>query len=318
MPKFSQNVLSCKQTYSPMNDFSRRNLLKAAALVPFSTSAVAPFSAARASKPELSLNMSTIMGQKLGFIRELEVCAQAGFRSCEIWMPTLDAYLKSGGTISDARKRLSDLGLRIQNAIGFAQWIVDDTTVRTAGVEQLKREMDLLAQLGCTRTAAPPMGATKEAGLDLHRAAERYRVILELGVTMGVTPQLEMWGHSKNLNRVADVLFVAAEAGHPSARLLLDVFHIYKGGSSVDCLHTVGHDAVEVFHVNDYITSLAPEQITDADRIYVGDGEAPIQKILDLLKPEVISLELFNKELYKQDALLVARNGYQKMKALIA
>jgi hypothetical protein len=38
---------------------------------------------------------------------------------------------------------------------------------------------------------------------------------------------------------------------------------------------------------------------------------------LDLLKPEVISLELFNKELYKQDALLVARNGYQKMKALI-
>ncbi len=301
-----------------MNDFSRRNLLKAAALVPFSTSAATQVSIARATKPELSLNMSTIMGQKLGFIRELEVCAQAGFRSCEIWMPTLDAYLKSGGTIADARKRLSDLGLRIQNAIGFAQWIVDDNKVRTAGVEQLKREMDLLAQLGCTRTAAPPMGATKEPGLDLHRAAERYRVILELGVTMGVTPQLEMWGHSKNLNRVADVLFVAAEAGHPSARLLLDVFHIYKGGSSVDCLHTVGQDAVEVFHVNDYITSLAPDQITDADRIYVGDGEAPIRKILDLLKPEVISLELFNKELYKQDALVVARNGYQKMKALIA
>lgn len=301
-----------------MNDFSRRNLLKAAALVPFSTSAATSFSAARTKKPDLSLNMSTIMGQKLGFIRELEVCAQAGFRSCEIWMPTLEAYLKSGGSISEARKRLSDLGLRIQNAIGFAQWIVDDNTVRAAGVEQLKREMDLLAQLGCTRTAAPPMGATKEAGLDLRRAAERYRVILELGVSMGVTPQLEMWGHSKNLNRVADVLFVASESGHPSARLLLDVFHIYKGGSSVDCLHTVGHDAVEVFHVNDYITSLAPDQITDADRIYVGDGEAPIKKILDLLKPEVISLELFNKELYKQDALLVARNGYQKMKALIA
>ncbi len=301
-----------------MNDFSRRNLLKAAAFVPFSTSAAASVSAARIVKPELSLNMSTIMGQKLGFIRELEVCAQAGFRSCEIWMPTLEAYLKSGGSISEARKRLSDLGLRIQNAIGFAQWIVDDNAIRSAGVEQLKREMDLLAQLGCKRTAAPPMGATKEAGLDLHRAAERYRVILELGVTMGVTPQLEMWGHSKNLNRVADVLFVATEAGHPSARLLLDVFHIYKGGSSVDCLHTVGHDAVEVFHVNDYITSLAPDQITDADRIYVGDGEAPIKKILNLLKPEVISLELFNKELYKQDALLVARNGYQKMKALIA
>ena len=302
-----------------MNDFSRRNLLKAAALVPFSTASLSNAKAVpRASKPELSLNMSTIMGQKLGFIRELEVCSQAGFRSCEIWMPTLEAYLKSGGSISEARKRLSDLGLRIQNAIGFAQWIVDDNTVRTAGVEQLKREMDLLAQLGCKRTAAPPMGATKEPGLDLHRAAERYRVILELGVTMGVTPQLEMWGHSKNLNRVADVLFVAAEAGHPSARILLDVFHIYKGGSSVDALHVVGPDTVEVFHVNDYVTSIAPGQITDADRIYAGDGDAPIAKILNTLKPEVISLELFNKELYKQDPLTVAKNGLEKMKRILA
>jgi 2-keto-myo-inositol isomerase len=299
-----------------MHNSSRRNLIKAAALTPFATNT--SVSTVRKKQPEFSLNMSTIMGQKLGFIRELEVAAQAGFHSCEIWMPTLETYLKSGGSIADARKRISDLGLKVQNAIGFAQWIVDDQAVRTAGVEQLKREMDLLAQLGCSRTAAPPMGATKEPGLDLHRAAERYRVILDLGVSMGVTPQLEMWGHSKNLNRVSDVLFVAAEAGHASARLLLDVFHIYKGGSSVDCLHLVGPDAVEIFHVNDYLTSLAPNQITDADRIYVGDGEAPIAKILDILKPEVISLELFNKELYKQDPLLVAKNGLAKMKKLMA
>lgn len=304
-----------------MTKISRRDLLFAsgtaagAALLPFSASATPT---AKAQKFEFSLNMSTIMGQKLGLIKELEVASAAGFQHCEIWVPTLEAYLKSGGTLKEAKKRIDDLGIKIQNAIGFAQWIVDDEATRKQGLEQMKREMDMLAQLGCFRTAAPPMGATKEAGLDLRRAAERYRAILDIGVNTGVTPQLEMWGHSKNLNRVADVLFVAAEAGHPSARLLLDVFHIYKGGSSVDCLHTVGHDAVEVFHVNDYITSLAPDQITDADRIYVGDGEAPIKKILDLLKPEVISLELFNKELYKQDALLVARNGYQKMKALIA
>jgi len=92
----------------------------------------------------------------------------------------------------------------------------------------MKREMDMLAQLACPRTAAPPMGATKEPGLDLRKAAERYRAILELGVSMNVIPQLEMWGHSKNLNRVADVLFVAAEAAHPEAKLLLDIFTSIK------------------------------------------------------------------------------------------
>ncbi len=305
-------------------NMSRRALLKASgsaagmALIPASAEANAPI--AKKKNVEYSLNMSTIMGQKLGFIKELEVAAQAGYKHCEIWIPTLEAYLKSGGTLKDAKKRIDDLGLHIQNAIGFAQWIVDDAATRSAGLEQMKREMDMLAQLGCPRTAAPPMGATKEPGLDLRKAAERYRAILDLGVSMQVIPQLEMWGHSKNLNRVADVLFVAAEAAHPEAKLLLDIFHIYKGESSPDSLHLVGEMAIDIFHVNDYTTNLKPTQITDADRIYAGDGEAPIAKIVGMLKPSdkpvILSLELFNKTLYQQDALLVAKTGLAKLKAI--
>jgi sugar phosphate isomerase/epimerase len=315
-----------------MTKISRRDLLIAsgtaagAAFLPSSASAasaaaVATTAAAKSPKFEFSLNMSTIMGQKLGLIKELEVASAAGFQHCEIWVPTLEAYLKSGGTLKEAKKRIDDLGIKIQNAIGFAQWIVDDEATRKQGLEQMKREMDMLAQLGCFRTAAPPMGATKEAGLDLRRAAERYRAILDIGVSTGVTPQLEMWGHSKNLNRVADVLFVAAEAGQPNAKLLLDVFHIYKGESSIDCLHLVGENSIEVFHVNDYVTSIKPTSITDGDRIYAGDGEAPIKEIIKRLKPTekpvILSLELFNKELWTQDPLKVAKTGLEKMKKMI-
>lgn len=307
-----------------MTNISRRELLIAsgtaagAALLPSSASAGA---AKKTQKFEFSLNMSTIMGQKLGFIKELEVASAAGFQHCEIWVPTLEAYLKSGGTLLEAKKRIDDLGINIQNAIGFAQWIVDDEAARKQGLEQMKREMDMLAQLGCFRTAAPPMGATKEPGLDLRRAAERYRAILDLGVSTGVTPQLEMWGHSKNLNRVADVLFVAAEAGQANAKLLLDVFHIYKGESSIDCLHLVGENSIDVFHVNDYVTSIKPNSITDGDRIYAGDGEAPIKEIIKRLKPSekpvILSLELFNKELWAQDPLKVAKTGLEKMKKMV-
>ena len=307
-----------------MTKISRRDLLIAsgtaagAALLPSSASAA---SSKKAHKFEFSLNMSTIMGQKLGLIKELEVASAAGYKHCEIWVPTLEAYLKSGGTLLEAKKRIDDLGINVQNAIGFAQWIVDDEATRKQGLEQMKREMDMLAQLGCFRTAAPPMGATKEAGLDLRRAAERYRAILDIGTNMGVTPQLEMWGHSKNLNRVADVLFVAAEAGQPNAKLLLDVFHLYKGESSIDCLHLVGENSIEVFHVNDYVTSNKPTTITDGDRIYAGDGEAPIKEIIKRLKPSekpvILSLELFNKELWAQDPLKVAKTGLEKLKGLV-
>ncbi|MCY7352641.1 MAG: sugar phosphate isomerase/epimerase [Cytophagaceae bacterium] len=269
---------------------------------------------------QFCLNMSTIRGQKLGFVKELEVASKAGFRSVEIWINTLEDYLKSGGTVADARKRLSDLGLQVEDAIGFAQWIVDDDAVRAQALEQLQREMDLLAQIGCKRIAAPPMGATQKPGLDLQKAGERYRAILDLSDKTGVVPQLELWGFSKNLSRLSEVLYVAAESGHPSARLLLDVYHIYKGGSSPASLPLVGKPSIEIFHVNDYLATMPPSTITDADRVYPGDGVAPIRDLLKVLKnPDrtiILSLELFNKTYYAQDALEVAKTGLNRMKAM--
>ena len=131
---------------------------------------------------------------------------------------------------------------------------------------------------------------------------------------------MEMWGFSKNLSKVSDVLYVAAESSHPSSRLLLDVYHIYKGTSSVESLPLVGKAGIEIFHVNDYPAQIEPSKIVDADRIYPGDGVAPISTILKVLKkqdrPLVISFEVFNKSYYAQDPLLVAKTALAKMKQI--
>lgn len=284
---------------------------------------------AAAAKPEMNiapkdnfiycLNLSTIKGHQLGFVKELEVASKAGFRSVEIWMDSLQTYLDGGKTLADARKLLGDLGLKVENAIGFAQWIVDDDATRKKGIEQLKREMEMLSEIGCQRTAAPPSGATQNPGLDLKKAAERYRAVLELGDQTGVVPHLELWGFSQNLSKLSEVMYVAIESGHPSAKLLLDVYHLYRGGSSLDSLPLVGKAAIEVFHVNDYPANTPAASVTDADRVYTGDGVAPLGRILQTIrnpeKPVVISLEVFNKGYYAQDPLKVAQTGLAKMKS---
>ncbi|RVU24187.1 sugar phosphate isomerase/epimerase [Sandaracinomonas limnophila] len=305
-------------------NISRRNLLKASApLAGLSLAPLAKENAVAKNKKNLTicLNLSTIMGQNLGFIKELQVASKAGFRSVEIWVPTLEKYLNNGGSIAEAKKVIQDLGLTIQNTIGFAPWIVDEADVRAKGLEQLKKEMGWVRELGCKRIAAPPMGAQNNPNINLKAAGERYGKILEVGKQMEVIPQLEMWGHSKCLNRVADALFIAAEAGKEDAKLLLDVYHIYRGESSLESLHVVGENSLDIFHVNDYTTNIKPADIKDADRIYVGDGEAPIADIIHKLTPNnrplVISLELFNKTYYAQDAQLVANTGFQKMKQLV-
>ena len=315
------------------NTYSRRKLLKqlggTAGMLALSNVAFASSDKVKESAPNTikkaagdfipCLNMATIMGQNLGFIGELEAASKGGFRAVEIWIPTLQKYLDGGGTLKDAAKALKDLGLSVENTIGFAQWIVDDETTRNKGLEQLKREMDMLAQLGCKRIAAPPAGATSEPGLDLYKAAERYRTILELGDQSGVVPQLEIWGHSKNLHKLSQALFVAAESGHPSACINLDIFHLYKGGSSYETLAIANPLSVQVLHVNDH-TNMARDVIKDGDRIYPGDGIAPTSRILQAFqspeRPLILSLEVFNKEYWAKDAVEVCKTGLAKVKAI--
>ena len=62
--------------------------------------------------------------------------------------------------------------------------------------------------------------------------------------------------------------------------------------------------------------------MTDADRVYPGDGIAPLPQLFRDLR-EVgyagpISIELFNVEYYKQDTMLVARTAFEKTRQVIA
>jgi sugar phosphate isomerase/epimerase len=255
------------------------------------------------------LNTGTLQGYKLKLAEIVEVAAKAGFQAIEPWVNLIDA---------DLGRRIADLGLTVEGAIGFSQWIVDDPAQRAKGLEQARRDMDLVARLGGKRIAAPPAGASRGAEIPLLRIAERYRALLDLGDRMGVTPVLEIWGQSANLHRLSEVVFVALETGHPKACVLPDMFHLYKGGSELAGLRMLSAQAVPVFHLNDYPADPPRATITDRDRLYPGDGVAPLKQILAGLDPAtILSLELFNPAYWKGDPLETARIGLAKMKQAV-
>jgi 2-keto-myo-inositol isomerase len=268
-----------------------------------------------------SLNTSTIRGQKLSIVEEVEIAAQAGYQAIEPWIGELDDYAKQGGSLPDLRKRIADAGLTVEDAIGFPTWIVDDEARRRQGLEAAKRDMDLVRQIGGKRIAAPPVGATDRADLNLLAAAERYRALLELGREMGLVPQLELWGFSKSMSRLSEALLVAMESRDPDACVLPDIFHMYKGGSDFGGLRFIHGQAIHVFHVNDYPDQVSRTEVTDAQRIFPGDGVAPLTQIFRALREigfrGVLSLELFNREYWKQDPLQVAKTGLEKMRTAV-
>lgn len=269
------------------------------------------------------LNTSTLRGYQLGLAGQVDLAAAAGYDGIEPWVADIAKFADGGGSLKDLAGRCRDRGLEICSAIGFAQWIVDDEAQRAKGIEQMKRDMTLVAGMGGTRIAAPPAGANRtDAKLDHDRMAERYRAILELGKDIGVVPQLEIWGHSTNLSHLGDALSVAARTGHPDACVLADVYHLYKGGTPPAALMMLSRRVTHVFHMNDYPATPERASITDAHRVWPGDGVAPLKELLGCLASNdcrpILSVEVFNAEYWKQPAAVTARAGLAKMKSAAA
>jgi 2-keto-myo-inositol isomerase len=269
----------------------------------------------------LGLNTSTLRGHKLSIVEEIAIAEKAGYRGMEPWVDELETYAASGKPLKDLAKRFHDAGISVESAIGFFEWIVDDESRRRKALESARRSMDLVHQIGGKRLAAPPVGATDRAMPDLFRVAERYRALLELGDQIGVVPEVEVWGHSRTLGRLGEAALVAMEANHPSACILPDVYHLYRGASSLGGIKLLAPRAIHVFHFNDYPADPPREKVTDAHRVYPGDGVAPLATLLrDLAEggfQVMLSLELFNRQYWAQDPLVVARTGFEKMNTIV-
>lgn len=305
----------------------RRDLLIAATAM---TAASIPQKQAQAAAQSSSdvpvrfaLNTSTVRGQKLSIEEQVDLTAKAGYDGIEPWIRDIQEYVDNGGSVADLKKRISDSGLTVDSAIGFANWIVDDPDARAKGLEQAKQEMALVKAIGGGCVAAPPVGAHRGDSTPppLPVIAERYRALLEVGEQVGVVPQLELWGFSPTLSKLSELAYVAAGAEHPDACVLPDFYHIYKGGNDFASLGMIEASRMHCFHMNDYPAEPPIAEISDKHRVFPGDGVCPLPKIIRQLLDHgfagTFSLELFNPEYWERDPAEVAIEGLEKSRAVV-
>src|SRR5437588_836211 len=108
-------------------DLTRRQWLAGAAALPGASLAPAGAAEAKKEKPfRFMFNTATIMGQKLSLVEQVDVAAKAGYDAFEPWIRDIEAHVKAGKSLSDVARRIRDRGLKVESAIGFAEWLVDD------------------------------------------------------------------------------------------------------------------------------------------------------------------------------------------------
>jgi sugar phosphate isomerase/epimerase len=265
------------------------------------------------------LNTSTIRGNNLDIVAVVNAASKAGFQAIEPWIMELDRYTSSGGTLKDLGKRIADAGLTVEDAIAFNSFLDDDDARRAASMEKLKVDMDKVAQIGGKRIAAPP--GNNRAAVSLDNVAKYYREALEMGEKMSVQPLLELWGTHPVLGPLSHGIYATVATGRADASLLLDVFHLYKSGTPFTSLRQINGASLHVIHLNDYPQAADSSTLNDGNRIYPGDGVAPLGQILRNLRDNGfrghLSLELFNREYWAKSADENLKTAMEKIRASV-
>ena len=174
--------------------------------------------------------------------------------------------------------------------------------------------------LECPFVATAPKGI-HDREVDLFSVARRFAELTDTVSDFAPKPLLEFWGVARTLGTVGEALLVAAESGVRNARLLTDIFHMYKGSGHQRGMEYLGPGRLGLVHVNDYPSVPGRADIEDADRVYPGDGQAPWGQIVASLVQQdyrgMLSLELFNPAYWAEGPATTAQKGLEKLRRCV-
>lgn len=257
----------------------------------------------------LGLNGATIMRSSLA--DDAEIAAECGFGALEVWAGKVAGY--------ERERPLKALGERLR-ALGVQPWCInsieDITLLDAAG----RRE--LLAELARTCEMARAIGAAsiivvpgRHDHVDSAAAiADAVDVLRQMSDTAGdIALAFEFLGKPGcDVPTLDMAIEIVEKVGRPNVGMVIDTFHFYAGGSALADIARVPVDKLFVVHVNG-CEDLPPGELTDAHRLYPGEGVIPIDAILREIRrigyDGVFSVEIFRPEYWGQDARLVARTA---------
>ncbi|MBM4048301.1 MAG: sugar phosphate isomerase/epimerase [Planctomycetes bacterium] len=263
----------------------------------------------------LALNTVTIKPATLD--EKVAATAEAGYEGIGLWNHEVSEFVARGGTLEALAKRLKTLGLVAPEMCSAGGgWQYADEATRRKALEDVKPRFEMCAALsvGCIIAAAA------EGVGELSQAADDFAALCRVAAQFGVRVAFEIIGPRKQLNNMAVGWEVVRRAAQPNGGIMVDTFHFYRGGSTLEQLQPIPTDKIYVVHIND-ATGKPREQLTDADRVHVGRGVIPVKDILAALKAKgfdgFLSLELFNRDYWAESPRKVAADGKAALTAMV-
>jgi sugar phosphate isomerase/epimerase len=267
----------------------------------------------------LALNPTLVTG-RASWPETAEIAARAGFAGVDIDVQKASAH---GLTAT------KDLLLRLQirpAVVSFPVEFRKDEAAFRQGLDELEAAGRFAAAIGCPRTATWILPSSELPKPDqrviyLKRLSECAKRLATSGVTMGlefVSPvHLRKRFPHEFIWRMDEMLQFAKECG-PNTGLLLDCWHWYHAGATVQDIRQAGRAGVIHVHINDSAKK-TPEEVLDSDRLMPGEGVIPLTEFLQALNQigyqDAVSVEVFGRGLKDMTVADAAKLGADTGKA---
>jgi sugar phosphate isomerase/epimerase len=208
----------------------------------------------------------------------LMAAQQGGFAGVEFNAREVAGLVEQRGAEA-VRAQFANAGLRPAGWGLAVDWRGGEQAWRQ-GLEELPRLAQAAAAIGCPRTMTWVLPCSDERPLEENRRfhIERFtpiaRILAEFGCRLG----LEFIGpktlrESKRypfIYKMGDMLELGAEIG-PNVGLLLDCWHWYTSGGTLDELRALAPEQVVYVHVNDAPAGIALDEQLDNVRALPGE-----------------------------------------------
>jgi 2-keto-myo-inositol isomerase len=257
-------------------------------------------------------------------VTDCRAAKAAGYDYVEIWAAKLRDFLKQR-SVSELRDLFSTAGLPPLSINS-----IEHITFRDARrYESIKQECDELsriaAAIGCPCIVVvpgrlPDGGATRETVID-----ESVRVLNELSEISGrhgVSLAFEFLGQPDCSVQILDLAHdIVRKADRENLGLVIDSFHFYAGGSTVEMIEALDPGLIQIFHIND-AEDLPRDQLEDRHRLLPGLGILPLREIVSAFRrigyDKVASVEIFRPAYWERDPFELARDAHAATKRILS
>ena len=262
---------------------------------------------------KLALNGATTMRADL--LTDIRAAEAAGFDYVEIWASKLREFLKY-----NSAAELNEIFIAHDVQPLSINSIEHITFRRAKDYESIKHQCQELssiaAQINCPFIVVVPgrIPAADTTGTEV--IDESVRVLNELcdiAAEHNVGLAFEFLGQTDcSVQTLGLAHQIVRMTNRPNLGLVIDSFHFYAGGSTIQMIQALDPNMLYVFHIND-AEDRPREELNDSHRLLPGLGILPLDAIISALRnigyDRVASVEIFRPQYWEMDPFELAKKA---------